>query len=449
MSEPQAKPSSAPILQLVAAARRRLRWQGAFNGVTTALIVGSAIALWAVFGTRIELFSAAIGWSLGGVAIGAVIVGGIAGAWRVPSDERIARRIDRASNLADRLSTAVAFASPAGAEPSDDPTTDELRAAAIRDAIAALPKANAKAATPFSRPKDLPIAAGFLVISALAAGLALPPNHATMQLLTVTPDHTPPGTTVMLSGTGFGHPAGGEAPSDVTITVGLDGNQQLATIRRWGDTEITVQIPPTATLGDSAITLFRKQTKVATLPLVIVDAKDSRFHAADAVALEPQDKEYIKSVLADLKATAAKDHVKELDDFVAKVEKMLEMAERGELTKEQMLEQLQKAQEQLQAAPEPNPEDINKQMAETGQQLQKNEVTKALGEALAKNDLEKAKQEMEKLADKLEKQELTPEQQQKLAEQLKDVAEKFEKKQEQKQQQDQKQQKQQQDKVQD
>ena len=47
MSEPQAMPSTAPILQLVAAARRRLRWQGALNGLTTAAIVGSAIALWA------------------------------------------------------------------------------------------------------------------------------------------------------------------------------------------------------------------------------------------------------------------------------------------------------------------------------------------------------------------------------------------------------------------
>ncbi|MBP9087199.1 MAG: hypothetical protein KBG15_13845, partial [Kofleriaceae bacterium] len=233
------------------------------------------------------------------------------------------------------------------------------------------------------------------------------------------------------------------------VVVGIEGAQQLGIIRRWGDTEITVQIPATAQLGDSAITLFRNQTKIASLPLVIVDPKDQRFHAAEAVALDPMDKEYIKSVLADLRATANKDHVKELDDFVVKVEKMLEMAERGELTKAQMLEQLQKAQEQLQAAPEANPEDINKQLAETGKQLQKSEITQALGEALAKNDLEKAKQELEKLADKMEKQELTPAQQQKLAEQLKDVAKQFEQKQAQKQQQDQKQQQQQQEKMQD
>lgn len=447
MNTPQATPTSAPVLQLVATARRRLRWQGALNGVTTATIVASAIALWAIFGTRIELFSPSVGWLLAAIAVLAMGLGALAGAWRVPSAERIARRIDRASGLADRLSTAIAFSHDA--EDATDITTHELRAAAIRDAIQALPKANVRKATPFTRPKDAPVAAGFLVISALAAGLTMPPNHAAMQLASVTPDHAPPGTTVVLSGQGFGHPAGGNAPPSMSVVIGLEGSQQLGVIRRWGDNEITVQIPSTAQLGDSAITLFRNQTKIASLPLVIVDPKDQRFHGADAVALDPQDKEYIKSVLADLRATANKDHVKELDDFVAKVEKMLEMAERGELTKEQMLEQLQKAQEQLQAAPEANPEDINKQLAETGKQLQKNEITKSLGEALAKNDLEKAKQELEKLADKMEKQELTPEQQQKLAEQLKDVAKQFEQKQAQKQQQDQKQQQQQQQKMQD
>nr|MBP9088512.1 hypothetical protein [Kofleriaceae bacterium] len=196
MNSPQAMPSSAPVLQLVAAARRRLRWQGAFNGVTTAAIVASAIALWAIFGTRIELFSPPLGWLLSGVAGLTLLAGALAGAWRVPSTERIARRIDRASGLADRLSTAIAFTTDR--DDATDPTTHDLRAAAIRDAIQALPKANVKQATPFTRPKDAPVAAGFLIISALAAGLTMPPNHAAMQLVSVTPDHTAPGTTVML-----------------------------------------------------------------------------------------------------------------------------------------------------------------------------------------------------------------------------------------------------------
>ena len=45
--------------------------------------------------------------------------------------------------------------------------------------------------------------------------------------------------------------------------------------------------------------------------------------------------------------------------------------------------------------------DFKKQMADMGKELKKDDLTKPLGEALEKHELEKAKQEMEKLAEKL------------------------------------------------
>jgi hypothetical protein len=422
-----------PIIAIVAQARRRLRLQGALEGITTASIAASAFALWAIFGARSELFDSGIAWSIVGVAVLTLIAGAVIGSWRVPSAERIARRVDRSSNLADRLSTAIAFAT---GKVSSDEQTQRMRQAAIADALSVVGKAKVVEATPFRRPKDTFVALGFIAISALAGGIALPAVQPAIALQTITPDHAPPGAVITVSGRGFG-----SQPANARVVIGVADQQLDAAIVKWTSDILTIQIPKNAQLGDSAVTLWLGARTVGSLPLVIVDPSDQRFHADDAVALDEADKAYIKSVLNDLKTTAQQDNASDLKDFVAKVEKMLEMAERGEITKEQMLEELKKAQEAMQANPENKQAEVDKQIADTGKQLQKEPLTKPLGDALAKNDLSKAKEELEKLADKLDKNELTPEQQQKLSEQLKDAAKQFDKKQEQdqKQQQDQRQ----------
>ncbi|HVV87575.1 MAG TPA: hypothetical protein VHE35_31255, partial [Kofleriaceae bacterium] len=98
------------IRELVARARRRLRAQGALDGATTASIVASAGALATVFAVRTETIGTGAGLGLLAASAGVIGVGAVLGALRRLDDEQVARRIDRASGLADRLSTAIAFA---------------------------------------------------------------------------------------------------------------------------------------------------------------------------------------------------------------------------------------------------------------------------------------------------------------------------------------------------
>src|SRR5688500_11484195 len=138
---------------------------------------------------------------IGAAAI--VAAGAIWGARRKLDDELVARRIDRASNLADRLSTAIAFRrslATAGQAPTAEDETTDMMIAAIRDGVNAVPRANVIAATPSAAPKDLRAAGAFLVVSALAAGLALPTVDHSAKLFKADPDHAPPGAEVILHG---------------------------------------------------------------------------------------------------------------------------------------------------------------------------------------------------------------------------------------------------------
>ena len=94
---------------VVASARRRLRVQGAFEGATTASILASASALTTVFAVRSEAIAPGTGIGLLAACGSVIAVGAVLGATRKLDDEEVARKVDRASGLADRLSTAIAF----------------------------------------------------------------------------------------------------------------------------------------------------------------------------------------------------------------------------------------------------------------------------------------------------------------------------------------------------
>lgn len=196
---------TSAIHRLVRGARARMRLQWALEGATTATVVAAAIALASIFAVRTRTITPTAGIYLL-IAAGAVIVlGAIISAARRIDDEAVARRIDRASNLSDRLSTAIAFerALRAGApEPAsgEHETTEELMHAAIRDGVRAAPRANLRAATPFTAPRDWRAALGFLAVSALAAGLAIPQPDRTPRVLGVHPERARPGTEVIIEG---------------------------------------------------------------------------------------------------------------------------------------------------------------------------------------------------------------------------------------------------------
>jgi hypothetical protein len=192
---------TSAIQRLVRRARVRIRLQWALEGATTATVLAAALALASIFAVRARVIVPAAGiWLL--VAAGALIViGALVSAMRRVDDEAIARRIDRASNLSDRLSTAIAFerAMRSGA-PHDSETTHDLMHAAMRDGVRAVSRANLRGATPFTPPRDWKPALGFLAISALAAGLAIPTVDRTPRVHGVHPERARPGTEIVIDG---------------------------------------------------------------------------------------------------------------------------------------------------------------------------------------------------------------------------------------------------------
>src|SRR5678815_1645815 len=129
-----------------------------------------------------------------------IVAGAVLKASRRLDDELVARRIDRASNLADRLSTAIAFTRAPIPQEAAGHETHDLMVAAIRDGVRAVPRADVKRTTPFVAPADLRAALGFIAISALAAGLAIPTVDRTPHLYRVEPDHGAAGDDVVLRG---------------------------------------------------------------------------------------------------------------------------------------------------------------------------------------------------------------------------------------------------------
>lgn len=434
------------VRAIIAQARTRLRLQGAAESATTASILASASALGAVFAVRYGAIESATGVGLIAAAGGVVVAGALIGALRRLDDEEVARQVDRASGLADRLSTAIAFertlhvGAPAAA--GDHEETEALMRAAMRDAVRAAPKANVAAATPYRRPRDLWPALGFAALAAVVAGLSPQLASTAPRLLGLDPTAAKAGVEVTLFGERLCGPKADPAlpcrldGAMVYVGDGADPTAAVAaSVTAWTGDHITFAVPVAARIGKTQVVVWGKGARWGGLDFEVLDERDARNFKENTVALDPDDEAYMRELIADLKAAGQRDDVKELEDYAAKIEKLLDMAENGELTKEQLLEEMKKAEQALGEHAEPDQAEVDKDLAETGKELQKNELTKELGEALAKNQLAKAKEELQKLADKMEKGELSEKQQQELAKTLEQVAEQFEKKQEQRDQQ--------------
>lgn len=492
---------TSAIERLIGRARIRIRSQWALEGATTATVLAAAAALAIVFGLRTEALAPTTGVLLLVCAGGLILAGALVSALRPLDDESVARRIDRASNLSDRLSTAIAFRRALAAktaETADDETT-EMMLAAIRDGARAVPRANVRAATPIVAPEDWRAALGFLAISALAAGLALPGTDRTPRIYRVDPDHARPGEVVTLVGanltTGVVEPlaaipaarslgAAGvppeatAAPAPVSLAAsggrvflgrsenpyvleremraiadrfagapatrelgealrardldrargekaklqlatGQDAQfehyEQLATrlagnrpvaVLEWTRTAIRIRIPADAPFGETTLTAYLGDRTLGPVAFTVVDPKDSQFHGADSVQLDPDERAYIDGLLAELRDLAQRDAIEDLEKFADRIQDLLRQVEEGKITKEQLLTELAKAEEEMKAGAEPDQAGLDKQMAELGKELAKQELTKDLGKALEQNQLDKAKQELEKLAARLDPKEL-------------------------------------------
>jgi hypothetical protein len=431
------------IEAIVRRASRRLRGQRALDGATTAVIVAAVASLLIVFFVRTGRIDQDLGWWALLIAPWVMVLAGAAiASRRRDSAESVARHVDRASGLSDRLSTAIAFdrmlardeVPESGNE--DREVTRELMRAAIRDGVAVVASARVEAATPYRWPRDLRAALGFAVVCALAAGVALPPTGTQPRLYAAVPDYGAPGTVVQLQGSDLLSGAvlatsatARSSPSNASVFLGEATMARPVSIRQWTSSGISVVVPADAPLGETRLTAYLGKTVIGPVRFVVVDAKDKRFHKEDAVAIEEDELEYIRTVLSDIRMTARQDDAKELDDYIAKVEKLLEQAERGELNKEQLLREMEKAQAELNDRAEPDQDEVAKQLADTGKELASDPLTQELGKALQNNDLEQAKKELEKLADQLDKNQLSEMDRKKLAKTLEKTGKEFDKRQ--------------------
>jgi hypothetical protein len=447
-------PDTAAIYRLIGWARRRIRGQWALEGATTALIIAAAAALATIFAVRTEVIDPTTGIALLVGAGGIVLLGALASASRRLDDEVVARRIDRASQLADRLSTAISFTKSGwstSAPTADDDTTHELMLAAIRDGVRAVPRADVKKATPFAWPKDLRAAIGFLAASALVAGLALPSKDRTPHLFRANPDVARPGAHVTIEGEnllqgvaqpiasidaarvligapGIDAPAPTPTPSHfVPSNASVHLGTRVISVLDWAGDHVDVRIPDDAPVGNSSLSVYIGGQEVGDVKFTVVSKEDVAHHDPNAVEFTDDEERYIKSVVAEMKAAAERDKVPELKEFAGKIEKLMEKAKNGEITKQELLAKLQEAEEALTKNPEPNPEEVSKKLSEMGKELKKDQMTKELGDALEKKDLEKAQKELEKLAEKLDKKELTDKQKEELGKKLDQVAKQMEK----------------------
>src|SRR6185503_3039794 len=142
-----------------------------------------------VFAIRTQMVDTGVGIGLLAGCAAMVIAGALIGALRRLDDERVARRIDRASGLADRLSTAVAFDRALATDKNIDEDHREFMTAAIRDAARSAPRAKIEAATPFTAPRDTRTAVAFVVVAALVMLLRIPMPVYTPKLTSATPPY--------------------------------------------------------------------------------------------------------------------------------------------------------------------------------------------------------------------------------------------------------------------
>jgi hypothetical protein len=143
-------------------------------------------------------------------------------------------------------------------------------------------------------------------------------------------------------------------------------------------------------------------------------------------ALAPDDLEYPRELLADMQRVADETQDPTLKEFADKLQQLLDKAEKGEMSKQELLSELEKLEKKYMEGADADLDKTMEDLKQAGKELKKEKQTKELGEAMEAGDLQKAKQELEKLAEKIEKGEMKPEEQKRAAEALEKAAKKIE-----------------------
>src|SRR5262249_46609704 len=109
--------------------------------------------------------------------------------------------------------------------------------------------------------------------------------------------------------------------------------------------------------------------------------------AAEKDGLDPDDVEYQKQFVEEMKQIAAQTEDESLQQMAKELQELLEKAEKGQLSKQELLTQMEALEKKY---AEGSPDNLDKTLADLkdqGKELQKSQVTKKLGEALEKGDL--------------------------------------------------------------
>jgi hypothetical protein len=416
---------TARIHSLVAQARRRLRMQSALATAVLAVIPASAGAAVSIYLVRAEVLEEAAGVALlAGCAALLLIAGAIGWIRRFPT-ALVATRIDRASGLADRLANACEFEEILRAGYDGPAETRLLMECAIADAVAAAPRARVKAATPFSWPRDTRPALAFATAAVAVSGLYLVPEPTDPAIARIEPAAAVRGAEVELVGARFGDLDKGQ------VLFGLRGSDWLpATILRWGEDRIRIAVPAGAAVGPTVIAVHRGRASSPPHRFdVLADGTRTR-DPDEPLAMSEEDLDYTRDLLDELRRGAEANQDAELQSLAKEVEKLLDQAERGELSKEQLLDELSKAHDEyMKGSSEKMTQESLADLKKTGEELKQQQLTNELGKALEQGDLEKAQQEMEKLAQKLDKGEIPEKQMQQAAQAMEKAAKAFEKRQ--------------------
>ncbi len=146
--------------------RRRLRLQRAFEALTTFGLGWALAATILVYLYKAGVVGWRRFWIAQAIAGGALLLVGLVAALRRMPALRVAKRIDDAHGLHDRIGTALQFAA--------SPERTDFMRAQIEDAARVAPSVQARRAAPLRRPRDLPALGGLLLCLLIVILLRFP-----------------------------------------------------------------------------------------------------------------------------------------------------------------------------------------------------------------------------------------------------------------------------------
>ncbi len=419
---------TSAIHKAIASARRRMKLQAALETLTLASVPLSVIALITVLTARLGVSSEETAISLLIGCASLLFVAAIVGFIRPYSKNRVATLLDRQAGLADRLATACAFehtlANRASSATEIDGETESMMRLAIADAVRRVAKADPKGATPFRRPQHGKAAILFAVLALAASGIRIETNP---DLTALTPDSGHHGDVISVSGHRLLSPSG---QLDTTVILGSGDAAMIATTELVRGEHVKFVVPENAPVGPTTITLRVGSRKTNALPFVVLAEDEPGPNDSpdkENLDLEEEDIDYLKDLVSDLHKTAEANEDLQLEELAKELEKLVKDLEDGKVTKKELLETLAKAEEKYMEGSEEAVEETVSDLKKAGKELKKDKLTKELGKALEKGDLDKAKKEMEKLAQKLDDNKLSEKEQQKLGKAMEKAAQKMDK----------------------